>query len=195
MPDQLVLLDDSHLARLDRMKIAGLEAALHHRVVVHNHAFGGATSDDLRARAGFEGAVPGARLLVSIGTNDLAPWKQVPLARFASNVALCLERWGGTRATVLGPPIVDEERQARLRGGFGRTNALVAAYSDAMRAAVAAAGAQWTDPAAALGSAGPVHEDDGVHLNEHGYEVVLQQVARVIAGKEQGLSGSGPRAR
>ena len=68
---RIVLLGDSHLARIKRELPRLGESVL-------NAAVGGATVLDLEAQA--NGAVLTAEdvVVVSVGTNDGAPWKKVP---------------------------------------------------------------------------------------------------------------------
>ena len=176
----LVLVGDSHLARFDGGRIAALEFALDRRVVVHNHAIGGTNSADLVERAPAEAAIRGASFVISVGTNDLAPWKRVPPAEFAANAATLLDVLGGRRCVVVLPPTVDEASQARSHGELGRTNALVAEYGGLLARVSGEAGAPVVDLAALLAAERDVHEADGVHLNRHGYALLAGAIAAAV---------------
>ena len=177
----LVLVGDSHLARFDIGRVAELERALGGRVVVHNHAIGGANSADLVERAPLEAACERALFVVSVGINDLALWKRIPLAQFAANAAALLDCLGGRRSIMVLPPPVDEARQGRLRGDQGRTNIQAAEYGRSLAAVSRAAGALVVDVTAALADKGDVHEPDGVHLNAEGYVVLIRGIIAAVA--------------
>lgn len=176
-PRPLILVGDSHLARFDLGRLERLASALGGRVLVHNHAVGGANSVDLVQRAPVEAATRGALFVVSVGTNDLAPWKRVPLTEFSANAGRLLEALGGRRSVVLLPPAVDEASQARAHGELGRTNTLVGEYGKILAEVAHDAGSVVVDLAALLAGKRDVHEVDGVHLNADGYAVVIPAIA------------------
>jgi lysophospholipase L1-like esterase len=78
-PMRVVLLGDSHLARV-RHDL--------HRIGddVVNVAVGGALSDVLVAQASSAGITDDDIVVLSIGTNDAAPWKGLTLEAFTANV-------------------------------------------------------------------------------------------------------------
>lgn len=172
----LVLIGDSHLARFNVGRMAALESALDRDVIVHNHATGGANSADLIERAPVEAAIRRALFVISVGTNDLAPWKRVPLAEFGANVGGVLEVLGGRRSVVVLPPTVDEASQARSHGEQGRTNSLVAEYGRVLAKVSREAGALVVDLPTLLGDNADVHEMDGIHLNAHGYSLFMRAI-------------------
>src|SRR5215217_5772612 len=118
---RVVLLGDSHLARIRRdLAMLGPD--------VCNAAEGGASAPDLLAQ-GTRAAVDEADLVVvSVGTNDAAPWKQVPLTVFARALLDCLQAVPARRWVYVAPPGVDE---SRLTGPGDRTNAILDEYRDA----------------------------------------------------------------
>jgi hypothetical protein len=75
---RLVLLGDSHLARV-RRDLHRLRGGGSTEVEIVNAAVGGAFVSDLAEQALEVGLQPGDRVAVSVGTNDAAPWKQIPL--------------------------------------------------------------------------------------------------------------------
>lgn len=167
-----VLLGDSHLARVRRsLPLLGDG--------VVNGARGGATALDLRAQ--LLAVDPSAEdvVVVSVGTNDAAPWKQVPLDRFRSALRDCLAP-GVVRGWVyVAPPGVDE---ARLGGPRDRTDAVVDAYRDAALAVVEQVGAVVVRAdllVAPLGAGAYV--DDGLHLSGPAYRLLLPAVAEAVA--------------
>ena len=110
--------------------------------------------------------------VLSFGTNDAAPWKAVPLAEFTSNLELLLSTATG-RLVVLGPGPVSEAAAAT-----GRTNDLLRAYSAAAASVAAAYGGAFVDLALLLDER---HlRDDGVHLDQLGYDVLAQHLRALM---------------
>lgn len=173
MPD-LVLLGDSHLARVRKARLRALEQATGLRVV--NLAVGGATAPDLAVQVS-EVRDPGV-VAISVGTNDAAPWKQVPHVEFERALGAAVAALDGVALVHLGSPGVDE---VRLPGPGDRTNARIATYDDTARRTVTGAGGASVDLRAALLATGEdCFELDGVHLDHRGYRVLLDELARTV---------------
>lgn len=163
-----VLLGDSHLARVRRglSQLAG---------PVVNAAVGGARADDLLPQATAVRAGPGDVVVVSVGTNDAAPWKGLPHDEFASLVATLLSGVEAGRWVYVAPPGVDESRLTR---SADRTNAGLAVYTAIATAAFTARGATVIDTAGLLDDLGPAaFTDDGVHLTGAAYRLLLPAIA------------------
>lgn len=166
-----VLLGDSHLARL------GSGAALGDGVV--NAAVGGASAYDLGLQAGAAALRRADVALVSVGTNDAAPWKQTPLADFRARLEELLGSVRVRRWVYVAPPGVREER---LGGGPDRTNAVIATYRGCAAdcfAAVAGSVVPAHLLVEGLGADGFV--EDGVHLSQRGCDVLLPALRRAVA--------------
>jgi lysophospholipase L1-like esterase len=111
--------------------------------------------------------------IYSFGTNDAAPWKQIPPDEFAENYATLLARTTATAQLVLGlPPVVESERAG------GRTNALVREYTQIASRTAREYGATFLALSDHLDAADLA--DDGVHLNDNGYSTVTRLVAAVL---------------
>ncbi len=161
---RVVLIGDSHLARVRRdLSLLG------ERVV--NAAVGGASSGDLRTQAAKAGIGAGDVVVVSLGTNDAAPWKHTPLARFEDHLRALLTSLAPSRWILLTPPGVDEEW---LTGPTDRTNEVIDVYRSRARAVFAEIGGGVVlseELIAPLGSAAFV--EDGLHLSGRAYRRVL----------------------
>lgn len=168
---RIVLLGDSHLARVRRdLSVLGPD--------VCNAAEGGASSLDLIAQATKAAVEEDDLVVVSVGTNDAAPWKSVPVTVFARAVASCLQSVPARRWVYVAPPGVDERR---LTGSGDRTNAVLDQYRDAAVSTCQDAGARVVRTERlirALGAAAFV--SDGLHLSGRAYKVVLPAIADVV---------------
>ncbi|GAA2154935.1 hypothetical protein GCM10009844_41440 [Nocardioides koreensis] len=172
---RIVLLGDSHLARVrrDRARLAPPGAD------VVNAAVGGAVASELVPQAVAAGVGPDDVLVVSIGSNDAAPWKQVHLDTMAACIDDFLARTPRRALVYVVPPGVDE---AGLTGPGDRTDAVVTAYADAAAERFGAAGATLVharDLLAPLGAA--AFADDAVHLTGAGYDLLLPAIREAVA--------------
>jgi lysophospholipase L1-like esterase len=179
---RIVLLGDSHLARVrrDLDRLTGADAPM--RVV--NAAVGGAFTSDLVAQAVGTEVAAEDRVAVSVGTNDAAPWKQLPLAEAVDNVTSFVTDFRPTRLVYLSPPGVDEQR---LAGPNDRAVSLMAAYGEAISQVFLAAGATVVDAAALLAPLGPrAFVGDGMHLSGAAYDVVLPALREALQASDDG---------
>lgn len=172
---RIVLLGDSHLAKFNRARIHRLQHSLGGGRVVVNHAYGGATALDLLPQLEQIASHPGDILVVSVGTNDLARWKQVPLPRFRQAVLDVLRHTASHRTIFVLPPPLDPIRQHAARPTQVRTPDEQLLYLDELIALTRAG----TVETIAL-PADDIHDTDGVHLNEHGYDLLIAALAQLL---------------
>ena len=168
---RIVFLGDSHLARVRRdLTLVARD--------VHNAAEGGASTRDLVAQATGAAVEDSDLVVLSVGTNDAAPWKQVPVPAFARALLHLMESVPARGWVYVAPPGVDE---ARLTGAGDRTNATIDAYRAAALAVCDDVGAgvvrteRVIEP---LGAAAFV--DDGLHLSGPAYKAVLRAIADAV---------------
>lgn len=165
---RIVLLGDSHLARIQRQLPLIGENVL-------NAARGGATVRHLESQA--DGAVLSRSdvVIVSVGTNDAAPRNDVPLADFEQALDRFLGSTPAGARVIMTPPGVDESRP----GAGDRTNALVATYREAATAVAESRSARLLDTPALLAHLGTAAiAGDGLHLSGAAYGVLLPALAR-----------------
>lgn len=144
---------------------------------VTNRAVGGSFTTDLAGQVADLDLTAYDVLVVSVGTNDAAPWKQVPLheaeralAAFVVDLPLPL--------VLVAPPGVDE---ARLRRPEDRTNDLVDDYAACAAQVVEAAGGSVVDTRAVLAPLGAgAFLEDGVHLTPAAYDALLPVIADAV---------------
>ena len=170
----LLLLGDSHLALVQDRRRRALERFTGCRV--ENRAIGGVSSLELADQ--LRGGVRADVVVVSVGTNDAAPWKQVPLPAFERALRDAVGTLAGARLVYLASPGVVEEL---LTGPDDRRNGVLEHYSAVGRTVFAEAGGTTVDtPALLAGSDGVLFEEDGVHLTDEGYGVVLPALAQAV---------------
>lgn len=171
---RIVLLGDSHLARIKR------DLAFVGQNVV-NAAVGGATTHGLDAQAVAASVGHDDVVVLSIGTNDAAPRHAVPVGAFAEALARFLGSWEVRRWVIVLPPGIDERGPDNAGG---RTNAMLSEYRAAGMAAAATVDARLVDSRALLLPLGSrAFAQDGLHLSGTGYRVLLAALARVIASE------------
>lgn len=162
-----VFLGDSHLARLRRelRRFPG---------EVRNAAEGGASARDLLQQADAAGVRDSDAVVLSVGTNDAAPWKSVPVAEFAQSLSTFLASRAPRGWVYVAPPGVVEDR---LTGDGDRTNAVIDDYRLAAIGVCEAAGAQVVRSDLLLGPLGPrAFARDGLHLTGAGCRVLVSAV-------------------
>ena len=186
---EVLLLGDSHLARIRGERTRRIERETSRRVI--NAAVGGANSLDLAHQ--LDGHRPADTVVVSVGTNDAAPWKEVPLPHFKRALTRLLGGLPGARLIYLTSPGVDERR---LTGSGDRTNAAIQRYSAAAAKIFADHGGTTLDVRFALsGMRFEVYESDRVHLAQRAYERLLTELVHWIGpAPHAGVTGPGTRA-
>ena len=176
---RVLLMGDSHLAKLDRRHLQQLRVLTDDQRLIVNHAAGGSTVLDLLPEIELGALLPQDRIVISVGTNDYAPWKRVPLDQFQVAVDELLDRLRHHRLTVVLPPPVDAQRQIAAGRTDLRTEQERAPYAAALEAVAAARQAEIV----AITADG-VHAADGVHLNGAGYDRLIAGVARALNALE-----------
>ena len=159
---RIVLLGDSHLARIQRQLPRIGE-------IVLNAAQGGATVRHLKAQADGMGLTGSDVVVVSVGTNDAAPWNEVPVADFQRALSRFVRSNPAGVWVIMSPPGVDESRL----GAGDRTNAVVTEYRDAATAVAESHSARLLDTRSLLAQLGTAaFAKDGLHPSGAAYRVL-----------------------
>ena len=170
---RVMFVGDSHLDAVRGERLKAFEAAVGRRV--DNRAVGGSGVHDVpdqTASAPTDIAVT----VLSLGTNDSAPWKEISFETFASTIPALVATLPG-RVVYLAPPGVDES----VLGPDDPTMAGVARYTDAARAAVAAHGGTTLETQQVLAGLGTsAFVEDGVHLTDVAYSLLLKALAEEL---------------
>ncbi len=93
---KLVLFGDSLFGRFGKHLIVKLESVLQD-CDVYNCAAGGWDSNDCVAKAPYIGELKPDVMVISLGTNDACPWKQVDLETFKANIPKVFEEFTDSR--------------------------------------------------------------------------------------------------
>jgi lysophospholipase L1-like esterase len=167
-----VFLGDSHLARL-RGSLRGFPTD------VCNAAEGGACALDLLRQADAIGLQDTDVVVLSVGTNDAAPWKQLPMSAFAQALSTLLASRSPRGWVYVAPPGVVEDR---LAGARDRTNTVIDAYRRAAIEFFEDVGGQVVRSDLILASLGATaFAEDGVHLNGTGNRVLVPAIESACA--------------
>lgn len=169
---RLVLVGDSQLTDSSPRDVTKLGPRLRHRGYdVETRAIGGLdTREALIAIA----ELPAADWTVfCFGANDAAPWKRVPEAEFRTNYETLVRRARSPGVLVLGPaPVFESDVPgSRTLSETSRYSAIAGDVADRF-------GATFVPLLDALGPDDLA--DDGVHLNDHGYDIVERFVVDTI---------------
>ncbi len=165
-----MLIGDSLLARL-RRELQALPGE------VRNAAEGGASARDLLRQADGVGLHDSDSVVLSVGTNDAAPWKRVPVSEFVQALSMFVASHPPRRWVFVAPPGVVEGRLTRARD---RTNAVIDEYRLAVIEVCEDAGGRVVRTDLLLDSLGPkAFAEDGVHLNGTGYRVLVPAIKSV----------------
>lgn len=181
MSQKLVLFGDSLFARCSKHLMLLLEARLYAHYDAYNCAVGGWDSSDIVKKAPYIATLKPEVVVISVGTNDASPWKQVELADFEANIKQILQAFNGSKVIFFLPPPV---HAASLPAGKEISNQDVKQYHDAAKAIVEKAGAGFINsweifmPLQEKGES--YHIDDGVHLNDRGYDLLFTAIKEVI---------------
>lgn len=164
---RIVLLGDSHLARIQRQLPLVGENVL-------NAAQGGASVRDLTGQADGIGLTGSDVVVVSVGTNDAAPWNDVPVADFERALSRFVLSHPAGAWVIMPPPGVDDSRL----GVGDRTNAVVSGYRDAAIAVAESHSARLLDTRSLLARLGTAaFARDGLHLSGAAYRLLLPALA------------------
>ncbi|WP_168929611.1 SGNH/GDSL hydrolase family protein [Nocardioides sp. GY 10127] len=158
---------DSHLERLG---VKGEQVGVAAGALVVNAARGGALAADLAAQVRSQSITPDDVVVVSVGTNDAAPAAATPREAFRTHLAAVVDLVRARRWVYLAPPGV----VPGAPGAQGRTNAAISWYSQTAEQVFVARRGAVVDTRDLLEDLGDdAFEDDGLHLTERAYDVLL----------------------
>ena len=146
---------------------------------MRNAAEGGASSRDLLGQSAAVCIRESDVVVLSVGTNDAAPWNSVPVPEFAQSLSMLVRSSAPRRWVFIAPPGVVEERLTRRSD---RTNAVIDEYRQAVIQVADEVGGRVVRTDLLLAPLGAkAFAGDGVHLTGAGYRVLVPAV--VSAGE------------
>jgi len=180
---KIVLFGDSLLKNFGKDYLIRFEAAVP-GADIYNCAVGGWDTNDGLKKASFIAKLKPDIVILGFGTNDAAPWKQVPLEVFLKNIPQIIEEFTGSKVIFfLPPPVHPDNRHSSKRRRLPET---VQQYHDEAKRLLEGMSVTYLDSHAVfkplLQSNQRYHIEDGTHLNDFGYSVLVKEFARLIQG-------------
>ena len=179
---KLVLFGDSLFAQAGKHRLLMLEQALP-GYDVYNCAVGGWDTNDCVGKAPYIAKLEPDVLVISLGTNDAAPWKQVPLEKFKENIPKIFNSFSKAKIVYFLPAPVDEVKIANT--DTRRSIKGIKEYHDAAREVCEAQGIAYINSFAVfkpfLDSGKDYHVEDGVHFNDFAYEIIAGELAKILS--------------
>lgn len=179
---KLVLFGDSLFAQVGKPRLLMLEQALP-GYDIYNFAVGGWDTNDCVAKAPYISKLKPDVLILSLGTNDAAPWKQVPLEKFNENIPKIFNTFSKAKIIYFLPTPVDEAKLPST--GARRSVKGIKEYHDAALKICEAHGIAYINSFAIfkpfLDSGKEYHIEDGVHFNDFAYETISGELAKILS--------------
>jgi lysophospholipase L1-like esterase len=178
----LVLYGDSLLAEIGKDRIAMIEETLP-GYDVYNCAAGGWDTNDCLKKAPYIATLKPDVVVISLGMNDSASWKQVPLEVFAGNICKIAEVFKRSKVIYFLPPPVNEANTKA--SGWPRSNDILKQYHDAAKSVCQARTIAYIDSFSVfmplLDAGTDYHVEDGVHLADTAYRTIAAELAKIIS--------------
>jgi lysophospholipase L1-like esterase len=177
---KIVLFGDSLFAQMGKHRILKLEQAIP-GADVYNCAAGGWDSNDCVKKAAYIASLKPDVLIISLGTNDASSWKIVDLEIFKQNIPKIIDAFGGSKFIYFLPPPGDETKQTNDRL---RSNETLKNYYDSAKHICEEKGAltinSWDIFKPMLDKGEVYHVEDGTHLQENAYDIIIAEVAKLV---------------
>ncbi|MFZ3009741.1 MAG: SGNH/GDSL hydrolase family protein [Candidatus Microsaccharimonas sp.] len=171
---EIVLFGDSLLGRFNNNLIDQLEQTIPSSNV-YNCAAGGWNSNDGIKRVEYIAMLSPDVVVLSFGANDTAPWKeQVALSTFIQNMEFMVRTFTKAKVIVLLCPHVSVESPEQTK----EFNNSLDMYNEAIRRICDEHHAVYIDSDGLLVNLDDYHEDDGVHLNQAAYDLIIEGIGR-----------------
>lgn len=178
----IVLFGDSLFGRFGRDYVLQLEEAIQN-VTVYNCATGGFNTRDGLKRADFIAQLQADYVCLSFGSNDASPAKgqPVPLEEFAQNLVSIIKSFTGSKIILFPcPPVYDPNDPMETK----KFNDVLVEYNAAIKNIAKELSVDFIDSEAVYGKLlekGEIyHLEDGLHLNNVGYQRLIDEFTRLI---------------
>lgn len=178
---KLVLFGDSHFGRFGKHLINELESRLEN-CDVYNCAAGGWDTNDCLAKSSYIKNLQPDIVVISLGTNDASPWKEVDLALFEQNLLKIFNEFSNSKVIYFPPPSVNEKMLESKRKLL--TNKILESYENVAKKVCDKQGVTFLDTgkyfSKLLGENIIYHVEDGLHLNDKGYRIFISELSAKI---------------
>lgn len=178
---KLVLFGDSLFAQVSKTYLLMFENSLP-GYDIYNCAVGGWDTNDCVAKAPYIAKLEPEVLVISLGTNDAAPWKQVHLDKFKENIPKIFDSFPRSRIVYFLPTPVDEVKIAKIDKKRSIKN--IKEYHDAAMEICKSYGIAYIDSFSVfkplLDSGKEYHVEDGVHFNNLAYEIIASELSNIL---------------
>lgn len=182
---KIVLFGDSLFGQFGKHRILKLEKAIP-GADVYNCAVGGWDSNDCVKKAPYIAQLEPDFMILSLGTNDASSWKLVPIDKFKENIPKILDSFSASKVIFFLPPPSDESKHDPNKK---RKNETTKQYHDAAKEICESKGVDYIDSwqifLPMLNRGEVYHVDDGTHLEENAYDIIISEIAHKL--KELGL--------
>ena len=177
----VVLFGDSHLGHFGWRWMSKLETELKN-FIVYNCAAGGLNTRDGMKQAPFISKLKPDYVILSFGGNDAATWKDgVPIKEFEFNYSQITERFRDSKIILFLPPPANDLKDAK---GTRRYNESLSEYNELIREISKKRETGLIDSEKIYGKlldrGKNYHEEDGVHLNDAGYKILIKELVKQI---------------
>ena len=180
---KLVLFGDSLFAHLSKSYLLELEARLQ-EYDIYNCAVGGWDSNDCVKKGPYIASLEADTVVISVGTNDASPWKQVDINDLEDNIISLIQIFNGSKLIFFLPPPINEDALSKDSKRKSLTNDLMKQYHDSIKEICASKDVtyveSWSVFMPMIESGNDYHVEDGIHLNEEAYDVLFDEFEKLV---------------
>lgn len=183
MTKKLILFGDSHMGHVGRNLITDLEKRLGNESDIYNCAAGGWTSQDMVKKADYISQLKPDTIIISDGTNDTNPARYVDPESYKQNIEALINVFSGSKIIFV-PAIPMNEKLLSRKDGEELSNEKLHKYHDDLTNTCAENNIQYIDAwqlfSPLLKRGDNYHDADGLHLNDHGYDILFNEIVKVM---------------
>jgi lysophospholipase L1-like esterase len=178
---KLVLFGDSLFAQAGKHRIIMFEEALP-GYDVYNCAVGGWNTNDCVKKAPYISKLEPDVVVISLGTNDAAPYKQIPINTFIKNIPAIINSFKNSKLIWYLPTPIDQTKSKV----FGKEipNEVVKQYHDAAKKVCEEHGVDVINSFSIfmpmLDAGEKYHSEDGVHYIDKAYEIIANELSKLL---------------
>lgn len=180
---KIVLFGDSLFANISKTELLSLESRLPD-YDVYNFAVGGWNTSDCLKKAAFIATLKPDILMLSVGSNDCAPWKQVDIKVYEDNIKGIFKIFSGTKMIYFLPPPINETVFINDAKRKGLNNSVVKSYHDSAKRLCEDNQITFLDSwkvfKTLMDKGEDYHISDGLHFSKTGYEILFDELATLV---------------